>query len=102
MVRGYPIALAQLCLVATALVAFAFAPPAQGRMLLVPLTAAAASSVAVDARGAGAALLGRGPVPGSLVVMGTRDRFAALSLARGILILAAPALLCGTQAEGQP
>lgn len=99
MVRGYPIALAQLCLVATALVAFAFAPPAQGRMLLVPLTAAAASSMAAGAREAGALLLGRGPLPGSLVVMGTREHFGPLTLARGILIVAVPARLCGAQAS---
>lgn len=97
MVREFPIAWVQLGLALAALCAFAFAPPAQGRMLLVPLTAAAADSAAASARASGALLLGRGPLPGSLVVMGVRDDFGALPLAGGILIMSAPVLLCGAQ-----
>ncbi|ATE66908.1 hypothetical protein [Rhizorhabdus dicambivorans] len=81
--------------IATALIAmagFAFAPPAQGRMLLVPIAGAGASALVVDG---GARLIGAGPLPGSLVVMGERDRFVGPALLKGILVLSAPPSWCG-------
>lgn len=82
---------------ATALLAlfgFAFAPPQQGRMLLLPVIGGEGSAGAVALAG-GARLIGAGPLGGSLVVVGERDRFAAAALRRGILVLSAPPSWCG-------
>jgi len=76
-----------------ALVALAMAPPERGDLLFVPLTAAAAPVQA--ARADGSALLGRGPL-GSIVVRATRSRDLLALLRGGILVTAAPAVLCGT------
>lgn len=75
------------------------APPVQGRMLLVPLFGqASASAVAVDA---GARLVARGRFGGSLVVMGERGRLGPAALLQGVLVLSAPALLCGAAAGAE-
>jgi hypothetical protein len=82
----------QLGLGALALLAVAFAPPAQGRMLLVPLTGAPVSVATVNSLRATPLLAG--PLPGSLVVEGDRGRLSAL-WSQGVLVLAAPAAICG-------
>jgi hypothetical protein len=88
----------QVGMVVAAMLGFAFAPPARGRMMLVPLSSGAAARLPAAAVDGGAKLLGPGPLAGSLVVMAERARLAAVSLADGVIILSAPALFCGAAA----
>lgn len=90
-----PMALVQIGAVVAAMVALAFAPPARGRMLLVPLAPRAAAKLPAAAVAGGARLLGTGPVTGSLVVVADRAQLGGVSLADGMIILSGPALLCG-------
>lgn len=88
----------QLGLGALALFAVAFAPPAQGRMLLVPLTGEPVSVATVTSLRAAPLLAG--PLPGSLVVEGDREPLSGL-WSQGVLVLAAPEAICGGRgAEG--
>ncbi len=96
-----PMTLAQIGAVIAALIGFAFAPPAQGRMLLIPLSSGAAARLPAAAVDGGAKLLGRGPVGGSLIVVADRARLTAVSPAMGMIILSAPAFLCGSAAAGE-
>ena len=66
----------------------AFAPPAQGRMLLVPLDGQPISEELV--RGLRATPLKPGPLEGSWVIEGERRSFSGLLLSKGIVVLAAP------------
>jgi hypothetical protein len=77
----------------TAAVAVA-SPPAVGTAMLVPLTRTAAARLAANAVSGDARLVGTGPLPGSLVVAGTRAKLRA-ALGPGVLILAAPPSGCG-------
>ncbi|WP_058755133.1 hypothetical protein [Sphingomonas endophytica] len=70
-------------------------PPAQGRILLIPVFDRQADAAAQLALSAGAALLGRGPLPGSWIVMGQRDRIATRTHSWDMLLLAAPPGGCG-------
>ena len=88
---------AQLALAMLALLAVAFAPPAQGRMLLVPLDGVPVSRAAIE--GAAATPLRAGPLPGSWVVDGNRARLSSL-WARGVVVMAAPAALCAEEGYG--
>ena len=90
-----PMTFVQIGAVVAAMAGFAFAPPARGRMLLVPLAPGAAAKLPAAAVTGGARLLGMGPVPGSLVVVADRARLGGVSLADGMVILSAPPLLCG-------
>jgi len=83
--------------IVTALTALAFAPPASGRMLLVPVTTRAASDLIPLAVGAGGLLLQPGPLPRSYVVMGDARLVAATS-GHAIVTLAAPPAGCGEPA----
>lgn len=71
-----------------ALVAVAFTPPAEGRMLLLPLDGRPIDRAAVVA--ARATLLAPGPLPGSLVVDKDRRLLSGL-WTRRVLAMAAPA-----------
>jgi hypothetical protein len=75
----------------------AFAPPAQGRMLLVPLDGHPVSRAAIAARQT--TPLRSGPLPGSWVVDGDRELLSGLWAER-VLILAAPAALCAEEGYG--
>ena len=86
--------LIQLVLAMLALLSVAFTPPAQGRMLLVPLDGRPVSKTAIEA--AAATPLKTGPLPGSWVVDGNRGRLSGL-WAQRILVLAAPAALCANE-----
>lgn len=71
----------------------ALAPPAHGRMLIVTLPGGA-SAAPLIARAS--SVLGRGPLPGSIVVRGDRAALMPTALSHGILVLGAPPLLCGS------
>lgn len=92
---------AQSLLALAGLAALAFAPPASGAILLLPLTAQARADLPGVAVRGGARLIGQGPVAGSLVVRGERARLGAALLRRGILPVAAPAMLCGGAVPGR-
>ncbi|WP_267397408.1 MULTISPECIES: hypothetical protein [unclassified Sphingomonas] len=83
----------QIAGVAAVLAGLAIIPPKQGNMLLLPLLPH--RLVAAAAIRHGATIVARGRLPGSLVV---RGRFAALAgpmIGDGVLVIGAPALLCG-------
>jgi hypothetical protein len=79
-------------LVAT--IVLALAPPPFGRFLLIPLNGHQISDSLLRQE-----LLDRrrpGPIPGSVIVDGQSAGVAQALLPHGILMLAAPALICGT------
>lgn len=90
--RKWGLIAAQLMLGLLAFLAVAFAPPAYGRMLLVPLDGVPVSRVTVT--GLHATPLIAGPLPGSMVVEGDRGLLSGL-WSQGILVVAAPGALCG-------
>lgn len=92
-----PVVSAQLALAASASLVAAFAPPAQGRMLLVPISGGRVTETMVQ--NLNATPLKSGPLPGSWIVDGDRQSLAPL-LSQGILVLAAPAAACITSVPG--
>ena len=94
--------LAQLGIALAALIGMAFAPPAQGRVLLVPLTAYATAHMPIAALGHRALLLGSGPFPGSLVVMAGQENLTWPMLRLWVLPIAAAAAGCGPSTQGAP
>ena len=85
-------AAAQGALAVVALLVLAFAPPAQGRTLLVPVSGNAIPAETLDKL-----MLTRiapGPLPGSVIVEGEGRALARPLFDQGILMLAAPAALC--------
>jgi hypothetical protein len=88
----------QVGLVSIGLSFMAFAAPARGEMLLVPLSAGARDHMAAAVIAEGALLVGNGPIAGTMVVRGERGRIAAPMWRRGVLVVAAPALTCGERA----
>lgn len=97
-----PIALLalQIILVLSGLTLLALWPPASGRMLLVPVTAAARHGLVTAAVEQGARLVARGPIAGSMIVSGQRGQLMGALARHGIVAMVAPAGGCGTQ-EGQ-
>jgi hypothetical protein len=89
---------AQVAAAIVGLVALTMTPPPAGAMLLVPLAPADANAGARVALAAGAQLLGGGPFPGSLVVIGDRARIASQIRAWDFLLMAAPPAGCGATA----
>ena len=87
------LAVGQLSLAAALLVSSTFMPPAQGTMLLMPITGSIqdGTMAAIIAKGASPlARSGRG-----LIVRGERSRLASLIATHGLLLLSAPDRLCG-------
>jgi hypothetical protein len=87
----------QGALALVAILVLALTPPPFGRFLLVPLNGHQISDgllrqQILDRRGPG-------PIPGSVIVDGQSAGAAQALLSRGILMLAAPALICGTSDE---
>ena len=86
-------AIVQLMLAATVLFVLAFAPPARGQMMLVPL----------DGNPISPSLLRQlplvserpGPTPGSLLVFGSSEGQFMRLLEQGVLVLSAPRPMCG-------
>jgi len=87
--------LIQLLAIAGAVGTMAAAPPAYGRMMLVPISPGAARGMVAMAIDRGAALVGPGPWPGSLVIEGRRAALSPALLRYGIALVAAPATGCG-------
>lgn len=73
------------------------APPARGDMLVIPMTSTGAQGLAAQLIGAGATLTGRGRPAGSFVIRADRDRMLWRLMAQGVVVLAAPDLLCRGQ-----
>lgn len=86
----------QCAAVLCGLALLAFRPPAEGRMLLMPLGTAGASDMVAHAIDGGAMLVGRGPLPGSVIVSGSLARISA-RVTGAVLILSAPPGGCGPQ-----
>lgn len=82
----------QVVLAISALLMLAFTPPAQGRMLIVPLDGQPIPEAMV--REWRATPLKPGPIEGSWVVEGERRSFSGLLMSHGIVVLAAPAAAC--------
>lgn len=70
------------------------APPAHGDMLAIPMTSKGGRGLSAQLIGAGATLTGRGRPAGSFVIRADRDRMLWRLLAQGVLLVAAPDLLC--------
>lgn len=87
----------QLLTAGTALAAIAFAPPAEGQLLLVPLAGQDADTLTVWAADGDTRIVGRGPLPGSLVVQGRAAALAGAALRHATLIVAAPPAACGAR-----
>lgn len=79
----------QIAVAGMALGALLLAPPAQGQMLLVPLTQAASERLPGLAIRSDTRLIAAGRLSGSLVVEGRRADLASL-FRQGTLVLAAP------------
>lgn len=71
----------------------AFAPPLFGRTILIPLDAQPIDPARLVAFGLHT--VSDGPLPASLVVEGKGRELASQLLDDGIIMLAAPAVLCG-------
>jgi hypothetical protein len=71
-----------------------FAPPAQGTMMLVPLSPAAAHALPALVLTGDTRLISTGPLPGSLIVYARRGDLATRLLAHATLTLASPLTGC--------
>lgn len=87
--------LAQSVLVLVGLVGLYAVPPAQGRMVLVPLSAQGRATLAAVAIDHGARLVAAGPWTGSLLVDGRRDLLVGPLLRHGVIALSSAARGCG-------
>ncbi|WP_404336693.1 hypothetical protein AB2M62_20005 [Sphingomonas sp. MMS12-HWE2-04] len=79
----------------------AFVPPANGLMLLVPLTPAAAAQIDDVAAAAGGTLAGPGPLPGSRYVAAERAALFAPALRHGLLLFSGSPRFCAAP-SGNP
>lgn len=91
---------AQLATVAMSLVILTAAPPAEGRMLLVPVTDAAARRIVPLLIHHGGTIVAAGPIAGSLVVDGTRADLLGPAARAAILAVATPDRGCGSGVAG--
>jgi hypothetical protein len=87
--------IAQTFIVGFAMVAALLTPPQTGAILLLPLGHSGPGVALQRALETGARLEGAGPITGTFVVDGERSRLAPAMFNAGVLILAAPAPLCG-------
>lgn len=88
----------QLAAIVASLAAIAFYPPAQGRMLLVPVWPGAEQGLAARAVRTGARLVARGPLANTLVVSGDRAALWPAMASAGVIAMAAPTGGCGNPA----
>ena len=87
--------LGQIGLTAVTLVVATLWPPVSGRMLLIPLTGADRNATTVVALAGGARLVGAGPLPGSMVIVGDRARIMRQGQRGRFAAMAAPPAGCG-------
>ena len=90
----FSLLICQVAIAAVGVTVLAIAPPAQGKMMLVPMTEEAASALPLLAAGRGALIIGGGPFAGSLVVDGRRETLMAAGWNHAILVTAAPVTGC--------
>lgn len=83
----------QLALAVTALLAMAFAPGEAGRTLLVPIDGTPIDRAVLQQLMLRP--LAPGPLPGSVIVDGRGRSLAGRLLGSGVIMLAAPAAMCG-------
>ena len=93
--RAYAPLLSQMALAIVALLGLNFAPPARGKILLIPLTADARARLPAEIIRNEALLFGVGPFEGSLVVVENHQNLMMPMLRLGVLPLAAPPAGCG-------
>jgi hypothetical protein len=86
---GYRFLAAQVLLGLAALGCLLLKPPAEGAMLILPLASSGEGAAVRFARERDLALLGSGPVRGSVVVQGTRAQALAGAWSAGMLVTAA-------------
>jgi hypothetical protein len=91
----YLMLIAQLLLALLAIPLLYAAPPAQGRILLIPVTGAAGQTLLPAAIANGARLVAAGPWKGSMLVEGQGRALVLPMLAMGVLPLAARVGGCG-------
>lgn len=99
--RPGPAIFAQATAAIIAMLALPMWPPASGAMLLVPVTGGDANDMARIALEGGAALIGPGPLPGSLVVRGDRAAIVAHIPDVAAIVVAAPATACGSAVSSE-
>lgn len=73
----------------------ALCPPANGEMLLIPLTRDAVATMIPLAIGHDGRLLGPGPLPNSYIVYGARTALFGTLVGHGVAVVAAPGGGCG-------
>lgn len=95
--RGFAPVLAHMAFIFCAVIGLIAAPPASGRMLLVPLGHQGRDSLARAAVAAGARLVGPGPFGGSLLVSGERRALVAALMPAHALVLAGTVGGCGKE-----
>lgn len=93
-----PIVVGQAVIAGLAIGAIAFAPPAQGRILVAPVNGQPVDHQLI--RQANATPLAPGPLPGSWIVEGQRAQLARSFSSTGIIILAAPQAVCADREQG--
>lgn len=82
--------------VTLALLATILAPPEEGPMMVIPLDGGRIGQTIVWASGNGTALIGAGPLPGSILVNGKRDQVTQAAWHHNSLVIKAPAIFCGS------
>ncbi|HEX7854932.1 MAG TPA: hypothetical protein VF503_14685 [Sphingobium sp.] len=92
---GHALAVLQMVFVLCVVVALIAAPPASGRMLLIPLGGEGRDGLARMAIDAGARLVAPGPLGGSLVVSGEGAALIVALMPRHVLVLSASIGGCG-------
>ncbi|MBV7255674.1 hypothetical protein KCG44_02610 [Pacificimonas sp. WHA3] len=85
----------QAAMVVLAISLMAFAPPAEGRMIILPLSPGATTGLVNDLHSLDARPLDGGPLPGSVVVVANRADLFMNMLWTGRLVIAAPNAGCG-------
>lgn len=93
-----PVIVGQVAVASAALLTLTFAPPAYGRMLVVPIDGEPVDQGLIH--NAHATVLIKGPLPGSWVVEGQRALLARSFSSKGIILLAAPQAICADRTSG--
>ena len=88
--------LVQGAVVTLALLAAILAPPEEGPMMVIPLDGGRMAQTMAWASGDGSALLGIGPLPGSVLVYGKRKQVTQAAWQHNSIVVKAPAIFCGS------